>query len=290
MYRLLIPLVLCVTFGPVAHGQTDAARVLIESRQALGGDSSLSAVRAFAASGHVTRVALRGLQLRSDLDIVAVLPERYIRKERLAAGPRSVDTALGFSRHTLIRATPMIAAPSAATGAGPDPRRALDSGALLLARQEFGLLALGLFATAFEGYPLGFTFAGRAESPAGTADVIDVSGEALTGARLFIDATTRLPRMVSWQGADVRLSTLQAMAPTSTTGREFSQNEIQDQMARSRATVEYRLYFSDYRPVDGLQWPFRLRRSIAGETIEEWELERFHLNPTIDEKAFQVSR
>jgi hypothetical protein len=53
---------------------------------------------------------------------------------------------------------------------------------------------------------------------------------------------------------------------------------------------ENRLYFADYRDVDGLKWPFRLRRAIGPDTIEETTFDRFRTNTKIDPKRFEVSK
>ena len=52
--------------------------------------------------------------------------------------------------------------------------------------------------------------------------------------------------------------------------------------------VETRLYFADYRDVgNGLKFPFRLRKAVAGETIEETNFDAFKINPRIDPRKFQ---
>ena len=56
------------------------------------------------------------------------------------------------------------------------------------------------------------------------------------------------------------------------------------------APVEYRIYYADYRDVDGLQWPFRLRRATGTETTEETIFDRFRINTKIDPKKFEVRK
>lgn len=56
------------------------------------------------------------------------------------------------------------------------------------------------------------------------------------------------------------------------------------------APVEYRLYYADYRDVDGLQWPFRLRRATGQDTTEETTFDRFRINTKIDPKKFEVRK
>jgi hypothetical protein len=54
--------------------------------------------------------------------------------------------------------------------------------------------------------------------------------------------------------------------------------------------IENRLYFADYRDVDGMQFPFRLRRAVGADTIEETVFDRFKVNPKIDPKKFDVRK
>jgi len=40
--------------------------------------------------------------------------------------------------------------------------------------------------------------------------------------------------------------------------------------------------------VDGLQFPFRLRRAVGTDTIEETTFDRFKVNAKIDPKRFEA--
>jgi hypothetical protein len=143
-------------------------------------------------------------------------------------------------------------------------------------KQDFVRLTLGMFAASFSSYPLTFSYVGRAEAPQGKADIVDVKGPANFALRLFVNTETHLPIMVSWnlpsppgRGA----SGAPAATPaTSSPGREA------------------RVYYADYRDVDGLQLPFRLRRAIAGDTVEETTFDRFRINAKIDTRKFEVQK
>jgi hypothetical protein len=50
------------------------------------------------------------------------------------------------------------------------------------------------------------------------------------------------------------------------------------------------LYFADYRDVDGIRLPFRLRRGIGTNTTEETTFDRFRLNSKIDPRRFEVRK
>lgn len=54
--------------------------------------------------------------------------------------------------------------------------------------------------------------------------------------------------------------------------------------------VELRLYFADYRPVDGLQLPFRIRRATGTDTTEETTFDRYRINTKIDPRKFEVQK
>jgi hypothetical protein len=61
-------------------------------------------------------------------------------------------------------------------------------------------------------------------------------------------------------------------------------------VAAPPAQPEFRVYFADYRDVDGMQFPFRLRRATGADTTEETTFDRFRINPRIDPKKFEVRK
>jgi hypothetical protein len=210
---------------------------------------------------------------------------------------------------------PLSAMPVVAGRAGgpagppPDPRKARVTSL----KQDFVRLTLGMFVTSFDSYPLTFTLAGQAEAPQGRADIIDVKGPGTFALRLFINSQTHLPIMVSWTmpATNVVMTTpgqpapeglppgsivVQAPpAPAATASKEEQQKyaaDVQELRKKTLATakpVEYRIYYADYRDAgSGVQFPFRLRRAIAGETVEETNFDTFRINARIDPRKFAV--
>ena len=57
-----------------------------------------------------------------------------------------------------------------------------------------------------------------------------------------------------------------------------------------RRTVEFRVYYSEYKSVGGVKLPFRIQRSIDGKPTEEMLFDTIKLNPKIDAKKFEVSK
>ena len=196
------------------------------------------------------------------------------------------------------------ATPMGGRGPAMDPRRAR----LTTVRQDFARLALGLFANS-TAYPLTYAFAAVAEAPQGRADVLDVKGEGGLAMRYFINAETRLPIMVSWTTPPTNvIVTVPGQPPPATVApgavvvagpaappagapkeeMDKYSKEVLAIRAKAQATpVENRLYFADYRDVEGLKLPFRLRRAIGAETTEETTFDRYRVNIKIDQKKFE---
>jgi hypothetical protein len=201
--------------------------------------------------------------------------------------------------------------PGAAAGMGrggrgpaPDPRRARVSAI----KQDYARLALGLFA-ASSAYPLTFSYAAMAEAPQGQADVLDAKGEGGFSLRYFVNRETRLPIMVTWTTpptnvvvtvpgqpppksiAPGAVVVAGPPAPPANAPKDEMDKYAKEVLAiRSKAQatpVEQRLYFADYREVDGVKLPFRLRRAIGAETTEETTFERFRINTRIDSRKFE---
>jgi hypothetical protein len=181
-------------------------------------------------------------------------------------------------------------------------------------KQDFVRLTLGMFATSFESYPLTFGYAGQAEAPQGKADVIDVKGAGNFTARLFIASDTHLPIMMSWTSpmtpanvvlvpqGQARPATLppgaivvESPAPLPSSASKEDRDKYAKDVAALRQNaiqgakpIENRLYYADYRETDGLKLPFKLRRAIGPDTIEETTFDRFRLNAKIDPRKFEV--
>jgi hypothetical protein len=197
-------------------------------------------------------------------------------------------------------------------------------------KQDFVRLMLGMFAGSFSSYPLTFTYAGQAEAPQGSADVLDVKGPANFSAKLFVNSQTHLPIMISWTapagrgrgagpggppgaggagrsaapgapavppGGGPPAAAPPAGAPPAGAPPSGAPPAGAPPAGAARgagpaapAAVEYRIYYADYRDVDGMQWPFRLRRATGTDTTEETTFDRFRVNTKIDPKKFEVRK
>ena len=264
-----------VAIQPLRAQSRDPAAILASARQAMGGDAKLAAVKSFTATGRTRQV--RGDNLVPiEFELFAELPDKYLRKDEVPA-QESGPTATGFNGEELVVDPPQVAptAPAGAPAPNPAVLDAARKARVTTVKQDFARLALGMFATSFPSYPLTYTYVGEAEAPQGKADVIDARGPNNFTLRLFINQQTHLPIMVTWQGVP------------GGRGRGSVPGGVPPGGGGPPAPVENRLYFADYRETDGLQFPFRLRRAVGPDTIEETTFDRFKINPKIDPRRFE---
>jgi hypothetical protein len=297
---------------PLTQAAIDkAAPILAAARQALGGDK-LAAIRTLIARGQTRR--LRGNNVVPILfEMNLELPDKYLRKDESPA-ENSDPTSLGFNGNDLLQLPPP-AAPPARAGAPPVPEAALEAARMARIRtvkQDFVRFALGMFAQSFDTYPLTFGYAAQAQAPQGTADVLDVRGADGFALRFLIQSDTHMPVMVSWtlpptavvvtvtgQPAPATVAPGAVVVTAPAPPPASAPQEQKDQYARdvlalrqkAQATpVEHRIYFADYRDVDGVKLPFRLRRAIGTDTTEETTFDRFQINQRIAAQKFVVTR
>ena len=314
------------------EGDAKAASIMSESRKALGGEKKLSAMKALSLRAEFKREMAGGgpggatfvingggasaggpVQMSGSLEIDVMFPDKFFRQETTTSG-------FGLTRTDGFEGSrPFIDVSSSSPGVrvmaddpNSDPVRA--KAAFKRMNTELARLLLGLVGSTQAGLPVTYTYAGQAESPDGTAHVIDVAGPDDFKARLFVDTTTHLPlmltyseleprpvRMVSQHGGPPaggtvpRVVTAPGTSRTTTTRRELTAEEraeLEKEMKAAdeapRKMLEYRIYFSDYRDVDGVQLPHRIARGTTEKTVEEWEIKSYKVNPTIKADRFKV--
>jgi hypothetical protein len=205
----------------------------------------------------------------------------------------------------------------------PEQKAQMDRTLVLNSKRDFARLTLGMFGTSYAAFPVEFTYGGEAEAADGKAHVIDVKGAEDFTARLFVDTKSNLPLMLSWMALEpIAPQTITrgggpggAGAPqvmTSGGGTTFTSGGAQgggkppteeemkkmmdDAAAKrkeaeaNRKMVEYRVYYSNFRAVNGLKLPHTMQRSIDGKATEEMTFESIKVNPKIDSKKFEITK
>jgi hypothetical protein len=320
-------MVLAAASVAVAQGK-DGAQVMAQVRGALGGDK-LAAVRTLAGAGRATRTGPGGNTMESDFEVALETPDRYrLRTALMAMGNMSIYRHTGFNGDQVIEE---VDQPPNLTGGHvfiriggpggpmdpakmtPEQKAEANRQRLASTRRDYVRLALGMFGPSVPGRQLQFTYAGEAEAPDGKADVLDVKGDDEFAARLFVDASTHLPLMITWMdkepliiqagpgGVTAGTRTVVESGGGSHAGppaapqrsREEIEKELEARRAEAEAkrrTVEFRVYYGDYKSVGGLKLPHRIQRAIDGKPTEEMLFDSYKVNGKIDPDTFKPSK
>ena len=304
----------------------DAKRVLTELRAALGGEDKLSAVKSLAIEGQVTRSRPDGTSSSSDFELAFELPDKYMKSDVYAnLGGTLLKRRSGFNGAESFEemdAPPGMAgggmhvmrlSPGGGTPGGqatPEQLQKQREQLLTISRREFARLALGLFGSSFSPMPLEFKYVGQAESSDGKADVLEVQGTDGFTAKLFVDGKSHLPLMLTWMDKEplvmsmgpggggnvsIRGGQVQMSGGRGANAEEVArmEKEMADRMAQAQAnrrTVEYRMFYADYKAVDGVKLPTRIQRMMEGLPTEEMALEKIKVNGKIDPNKFKVTK
>jgi hypothetical protein len=278
--RRLMPVIAGLAFVAPVFAQQNADAVMAAARAALGGDAKIAAVKTFIATGRTRQV--RGDNLVPiEFEIQAELPDKYSRYDEFPAQDAGPVTA-GFVGDALVL-IPRPAPPPPRPGMPAPPpggQEAMLRQRLMGAKQDFARLMLGMFATSTAAFPLTYSYVGQAEAPQGKADVIEARGPNNFTARLFIAGDTRLPILLSWQPQGPPGGGPKPM-PGPPPGAPAG--------AAPKPVPEQRLFFADFRDVDGLKLPFRIRRAIGAETTEETTFDRYRINVRVDPRRFDTA-
>ena len=272
-----------------AAGDTRAADLLKEARAALGGDAAVNRVQALLATGHIARAA-GATRLEGDLTLQFALPDRLLRTEALSPdGGLTLITEQGVRGNVLLRgARTFNAPPGAVIRTPPPPARGseAEAEALRAARADLARLSLGLLLKAPGTQPLDFAYGGTAESPDGTADVLDVKGRdgSTFAAKLLLDRATHRPLMLTYRGVAPRMVVQTRRVERGTPPPDASQVPS----APPSEAVDIEVFYDDYRTVGGLMLPHHITRSVGGDVQEEWTFSSWQVNPTFKPDAFDV--
>jgi hypothetical protein len=330
--------------GVRAQGSDAKANdVIAQARKALGGEKKLAALKGLSLKAEYRRELNAGLggggamtlvmmggpaggaggpsgQATGEIEIDVAFPDKFYRQDS-GTGAMALTRIDGFEG-----ARPFIDVVASSPGMRvtvdrPDGDAERTKAALKRSHTDLARLMLGLIAGTQPGFSATYSYAGVAESPDGSAHMIDVAGPEDFEARLYIDTAMHQPLMLTFMEPEARPIRMMTRGPggggsantvvsphgTTTTATTAGQSasgsalsqltpeqraELEKQMKEAASAppklVEQRLYFADYREVDGLQLPHRITKSTAGKPTEEWDVKSYKVNPTIKPDRFKV--
>jgi hypothetical protein len=299
------------------------------ARKALGGEQKLASLKGLSirgsyrrdgglppgAGGGAMNIMITGPgpagdspQSTGDLEIDIEFPDKYIKVDT-GTGMMAMTRTEGFDGNR-----PFMDVASSQPGMriinsrpGDDPNAVPM--ALRRTREDLARLLLGVIAGVQPSFAVTYGYAGQAESPDGKADVIEVKGPDDFAARLFLDAESHQPLMLSYLAPEPRVMMRTARGggppadvpshsgppPLARTAEGLSPEEkarmdqiVKDTQAAPAKLIEYRLFFTDFREVNGLMLPHHIARGTASKTTEEWEIKSYKINPAIKADRFKV--
>jgi hypothetical protein len=282
-----------------AAAQSDQARdVIAQLTKALGGEAKVAAVRTLSAEGTYRRIFGEN-EMSGDLELYLALPTG-MPGPRIAAtfngtegwmGPLGpVPGGMVFRMGGPGPGGPGGPGGGAGGPGGPGGQR-MDPTARM--RTDFLRTALALLPGSGATSGLAFSYVGKAESPDGQADVLEAKGEGEFAARLFVDAGSHLPIMITYMDRDmsrmVRMVTQQR--PQGET-EEQRRARFEEERKRREAEgpppmVEYSWFLADYKKVDGVQLPHRFTLQTGDKPSQEWEIKKYKVNPTLEADQFK---
>src|SRR5262245_31311796 len=196
------------------------AALLGEARKAVGGEDKLAAIKRLQVKGEMRR-GQGNNTLDGDSEVFLEVPDKFRRNESLSIGPggpgidrveilngnevfdensggagrfgRGGDFGGGGGRGGFGGGQPGGANQAAAQGIDPERLKELQ---LRNRRAEVSRLLLAFLLTTDS--PVAWI--GTAQSPEGTADVLEVKSTDGTATRLFLDTASHLPLMMTWSG------------------------------------------------------------------------------------------
>lgn len=146
-------------------------------------------------------------------------------------------------------------------------------------RNESICLLLTLLAGNPTSIRLRFAFMGEIDTENGKVYAIDINGPDDFAGRLFIDKAGLRPVLFNYLEYRYRNTGYVVSAGTdSQPGNDRPENVER---------ISLQLFFTDYRNVEGIQFPHQILKLINGAPVETWEIEKFKLNPNLKAKKFE---
>jgi hypothetical protein len=222
-----------------------------------------------------------------DMTFDLQLPDKVLRTDTISPmGDRTaVVTGQGLNGDKLLRTSRVLNAPPGAvirTPPAPAPGSDAEAQAVRNARAEFARMTIALLLATPASFPVEYTSAGQAESPDGKADVVDIKGPNSFAARLFLDAASHRPLMLTYRGVVPRVvvQTQRGDAPPT------DASHVPPPSAPVGDVVEITMFLDDYRVEDGVQLPHHITRSVDGKANEELTFKTIKINPAFKADTF----
>lgn len=143
-------------------------------------------------------------------------------------------------------------------------------------QNELFRITLSLLLSAPEGVDVSYTYAGDGSVDGNSCDIV----EARTGGasyKLYLDKSSHLPRMITFQGAKPMIFKFKKAEGAPTT--EDKEIRVFQHKMDAPEMAEYQVKFTDYRNTGGVQLPYRWEQTVGGKADEILDVTSYEINP-----------
>lgn len=134
---------------------------------------------------------------------------------------------------------------------------------------------LSLLLTTPEGLDVNYSYVGEGSVDGISCDII-AANDGGTTVKLYLDKSTNLPRMMTFQGHKpfiIKINKDDIVPGADPDTKVFTRKLEAPEMA------EFQVKFSDFRSVNGLQLPFKWTQTIGGKDDEVLDITSYEINP-----------
>lgn len=135
---------------------------------------------------------------------------------------------------------------------------------------------LSLLLTAPEGLDITYKYIGEGNVDGNLVEIVEAVSAGTT-IKLFLDKSTSLPRMVSYQGIQPTFVFKVKANEVKPDGN--GEVKVFTREMPAPQPVEIQVKYSDYRSVNGLQLPFKWTQTAGGKADETVEITSYEVNP-----------
>ena len=253
-------------------------------RAALGGEAKIASVQGLSIVADMRRIlpgegGQPGPEMSGEVRLDIGQPGQYFFVDSFSPMPGMPPIEIGYG---LDAGEPWSA--TLKTPGGHVMIRAGGSGdpAALKTRldRDSSRLAVAFLAGARPG--LTFKDGGEAESPEGKARVLEVAGPSGFASRLLVDAKSQRPMMMLYKEPQRRMVMQRGAPPEARSG-----DGAAPAPPPPAPPVDARLFLSEFKKVDGVEFPHRLLMEVEGGQTEEWTVREIKVNPKFSEGHFK---
>jgi hypothetical protein len=284
-----------------------AQKILAQARAAAGGEAKLKGVQSLSYSAK-SRATMRMMMMgpggsgagnpqpqmqESEFEVDILAPDKYVRKDQreVMNGQATIISHTGFNGDSLIQRREVIGdLPLNPNMTPPDPAAAVRR-----AKQNFLRDWMGWLFEPPAAYGLTYRSAGN-ETVNGTAyEVIEVAGPDNFSAKLYFESNVHRIGMIRYRAPGAPQFTRMGGPPPGQGQAQGGnppaegQRQMVFQPGPAGPDVDAEIVFSDFKPVDGILLPHKMRRTTNGELSSETEIKKYKVNSTPKADKFKTT-